>query len=139
MHIRLRPAQSTDVDFARSLYFETMRDVIEPWNEQRQEESFAKLFDLRQASIISVKGKDVGWMQVHAEPGQILLRSLYLEPSMQRRGIGTRILGSLIAQCEKSSKRLRIAVIKNNRAMGLYHRLGFRIITGDDHKFYMEA
>jgi hypothetical protein len=72
MDIQLRKARPADVDFARALYFETMRGMIEPlfgWDQRRQEESFAGWFDLRQASIIMAVGRDVGWMQTRASAG----------------------------------------------------------------------
>jgi hypothetical protein len=49
MEIHLREALPADGEFARALYFETMRAMIESifgWDQRRQEESFAEWFDL---------------------------------------------------------------------------------------------
>jgi hypothetical protein len=50
MEIHVREALPPDVDFARALYFKTMRAMIESlfgWDQRRQEESFAEWFALR--------------------------------------------------------------------------------------------
>jgi ribosomal protein S18 acetylase RimI-like enzyme len=58
---------------------------------------------------------------------------------MQRLGIGTHILGKLMAQCSHSSKALTLAVMKINPAIRLYERLGFRVTHEDQCKFYMRS
>jgi len=55
METYVREAGIADVEFARSLYFQTMRTMIEclfGWDQRHQEESFASWFDLREAGII---------------------------------------------------------------------------------------
>jgi ribosomal protein S18 acetylase RimI-like enzyme len=142
MEFHVREALPTDVDFARNLYFQTMRGMIESlfgWDQRRQEESFAEWFDLQEAGIIVADGRDVGWMQVRTDDREIFLGSLYVIPEMQRRGIGTHILSKLIAQCKQSSRALALAVMKINPAIRLYERLGFRVTHEDQYKFYMRA
>jgi ribosomal protein S18 acetylase RimI-like enzyme len=142
MDIQLREARPADVDFARALYFETMRGMIEPlfgWDQRRQEEGFAEWFDLRQASIIMADRRDVGWMQTRVNEGEVFLGSLYVIPEMQRRGIGTHVLRELIAQSTRSSQPLTLAVMKNNPAIHLYERLGFRLTREDRYKLYMRV
>src|SRR5262249_20583227 len=129
-----------DVEFARTLYFQTMRERIEPlfgWDQRHQEASFAEWFDLQQASIIVADGRDVGWMQTRASERELFLGSLYVIPEMQRLGICTHILRGLIAGSTRASKALTLAVMKNNPAIRLYERLGFRLTHEDRYKFYM--
>jgi ribosomal protein S18 acetylase RimI-like enzyme len=142
MEIHVREAWPADVHFARALYFETMREMIEStlgWDPRRQEESFAEWFDLREVRIIVVDGGDVGWVQTRTNEHEVFLGSLYVKPDMQRRGIGTQILCGLLAQCKDSSKALTLAVMKINPAIRLYKRLGFRVTHEDEYKFYMRA
>jgi ribosomal protein S18 acetylase RimI-like enzyme len=142
MEIHLREAGQADVYFARSLYFETMRGMIESlfgWDQRHQEESFGEWFDLREASIIVADGRDAGWIQIRANEREVFLGSLYVKPEMQRLGIGTRVVRELITKCQHSSKILTLAVMKANPAIHLYERLGFRITHDDQYKFYMQA
>lgn len=141
MEIHVREALPTDMDFARGLYFETMRAMIEStfgWDQRRQEESFAEWFDLHETGII-VAGRDVGWMQTRTNEREIFIGSLYVMPEMQRLGIGTNILRNLIARCRHSSKALTLSVMKINPAIHLYERLGFCVTHEDQYKFYMRA
>lgn len=140
MEIHVREARAADVDFARSLYFETMRAMIESamgWDQRRQEASFAEWFNLREAGILVADGRDLGWMQVHRDEHEVSLGSLYVKPEMQRRGIGTHVVRVLIAECRNSSKALTLGVMKLNPAIHLYERLGFRVTHEDEQKFYM--
>jgi ribosomal protein S18 acetylase RimI-like enzyme len=142
MEIHVREARPTDVDFARALYFETMRGMIEVvfgWDQRHQEESFAKWFDLHEVGMIMADGSAVGWVQTRTNEHEVFLVSLYVKPEMQRHGIGTQILFALIAQCRDSSKALSLAVMKINPAIRLYERLGFRVTHEDQYKFYMRA
>jgi ribosomal protein S18 acetylase RimI-like enzyme len=84
-------------------------------------------------------GRDVGWRQTRASEGEVFLGSLYVIPELQRRGIGTHVLRELIAQSRRSSKPLTLAVMKNNPAIHLYERLGFRLTREDQYKFYMRV
>jgi len=142
MDIRLRASHARDFDFARGLYFETMRSMIERlfgWNQATQEEKFTGWFKLDEVSIITVDGVDAGWIQQRADSGEIFLGSIYVVPTMQGKGIGTHVLRSLLASAKDQSKVLTLAVMKINPAIRLYERLGFRITHADEYKFYMRA
>ena len=65
MLLRLRAYRAEDFEFARGLYFETMRWAIEHvfgWNTAHQEASFAKWFKPDDVSIIMADGLEVGWI-----------------------------------------------------------------------------
>jgi GNAT superfamily N-acetyltransferase len=71
-------------------------------------------------------------------PG-INLGSFYVMHDMQRRGIGTQVLRTLLAHAADQSKAITLAVVKINPARHFYERNGFRITHEDKHKFYMRA
>jgi phosphinothricin acetyltransferase len=57
--------------------------------------------------------------------------SVYLDPAIHRRGVGTLLLRELVAQCEARGYRQIIAVIgdsANAGSIGLHTRLGFQMI-----------
>jgi phosphinothricin acetyltransferase len=57
--------------------------------------------------------------------------SVYLQPAIHRRGIGLRLLQSLIAECEARGYRQMIAVIgdsANAGSIGVHTRCGFQMI-----------
>jgi GNAT superfamily N-acetyltransferase len=140
--IALRTASSEDFVFARNLYFETMRGVIErlfDWDEAREEKNFAGFFKLDEVRIITANDQDVGWIQEQVEGRTINLGSFYVMPAMQRRGIGTKVLDILLTRAADQSKVTTLAVVKINPARYFYEKRGFRITHEDQYKFYMKA
>jgi hypothetical protein len=92
VNIRLRAAGDADFAFARNVYFETMRWIIERlfgWDEVREDKNFAQFFKLDEVRIITVDDQDVGWIQEQVEDTTINLGSFYVTPLMQRHGVGT--------------------------------------------------
>ena len=142
MNINLRTACDADVAFARSLYFETMREIIEGlfgWDQSREEENFARFFKLEEVRIITADDQDVGWIQEQIYEGSINLGSFYIAPTMQGRGIGTQVLRMLVERAASESKTMTLAVMKVNPARQFYEKHGFRTMHEDEHKFYMSA
>jgi GNAT superfamily N-acetyltransferase len=142
MNVGFRAARPEDFAFARDLYFETMRWVIERlfgWDKKHQEESFAGFFKLDEVRIITVGARDVGWIQERPEAESIYLGGLYVMPAMQRQGIGGQVLETVLAEARSESKSVTLAVVKINPALHFYERRGFRIIREDEYKFYMRA
>ena len=140
--IALRTACSEDLVFARDLYFETMRAIIERlfgWDQTREERNFAGFFKLQEARIIIADGQDVGWIQEQVEDTTINLGSFYVMPGMQGRGIGTKVLEMLLRRAADQSKAMTLAVVKTNPARHFYEKRGFRITHEDQHKLYMRA
>jgi GNAT superfamily N-acetyltransferase len=140
--IALRTARSEDSVFARDLYFETMRGMIERlsgWDQTREERNFAGFFKVDEVRIITADDQDVGWIQGKVENGTINLGSFYVMPAMQGRGIGTKVLDTLLARAADQSKAMTLAVIKINPARYFYEKRGFRLTHEDRHKFYMRA
>ena len=142
MNVRLRAYEARDFDFARRLYFETMRWAIERvfgWDEARQNASFAEWFKPEEVSVITADGFDVGWLQKRLDDDGILLGSIYVAPPMQRKGIGSAVIQTLLQLGKEKSKPVTLAVMKVNPARTLYERLGFRITHEDEYKVYMRA
>jgi len=142
MDITFRPAQTEDLAFARSLYFETMRWIIERlfgWNQAREEKNFVGFFNLNEVRIITADARDVGWIQERLDIASIYLGGLYVIPAMQRHGIGSQVLQRLLTRAKNESKVVTLAVVKINPALQLYERHGFRITHEDEYKFYMRA
>jgi GNAT superfamily N-acetyltransferase len=142
VNISLRAACNEDFAFARDVYFATMRRIIEGlfgWDQVREEANFAKFFKLDEARIITADGRRVGWIQEQVDDTSINLGSFYVMQEMQRRGIGTQVLRTLLTHASDQSKAITLAVVKINPARHFYERHGFRITHEDEQKFYMRA
>jgi GNAT superfamily N-acetyltransferase len=140
--IALRTACNEDFVFARNVYFETKRGMIERvfgWDQTREERNFAGFFNVEEVRIIIADGQDVGWIQEQVEDRTINLGSFYVIPAMQGRGIGTKVLDMLLTHAADQSKAMTLAVVKINPARYFYEKRGFRITHEDQHKFYMRS
>jgi ribosomal protein S18 acetylase RimI-like enzyme len=58
---------------------------------------------------------------------------------MQRKGIGTRVIRTLLDVARQQGRAVTLAVMKINPALAPYERFGFRITHEDEYKFYMRA
>jgi ribosomal protein S18 acetylase RimI-like enzyme len=140
MDLALRPAQAGDFAFTRRLYFETLRWIIERqfgWDQKRQDDSFARQFILEEIRIITLDDADIGWQQSADLGATVFLKQLFIAPAYQRRGIGTQLMGRLMADAARAGKAVTLGVVKINPAVRLYERLGFRTTHEDEHKSYM--
>ena len=127
----LRPARRDDFEFAAAIYIETMRPLMHTlgqWNEAERRASLRRSFKASDTSIIVLDGRDIGWMQVSERDTDYNLAQLQLLDEYCGLGIGTRLIRDLIDRAAREEKTVSLSVIRINRAIGLYERLGFRII-----------
>jgi GNAT superfamily N-acetyltransferase len=142
MNVNLRDACDTDFVFARDVYFQAMRWIIERlfgWDQPTEMRRFAQFFKAEEAKIIVVDGRDVGWTAQQLDGTNVNIGSLYVISEMQRRGVGTFVLQTLMAHARRQSKGITLAVVKINPALRFYERNGFRITHEDEFKFYLRA
>jgi ribosomal protein S18 acetylase RimI-like enzyme len=141
-HIDLQQAKAEHYDFALHLYLLTMRPYVQEltvWDEQKQRANFAAQWKREEVRIISVDGKDAGWLQVADLPTEIRLQKFFVSPEYQRSGIGSDILSNLLATWRPTGKRIVLRVLKNNPARRLYERFGFAVIAEEDVTFRMRG
>lgn len=118
-------------DFALHLYISAMRPLTEKlmvWNEEKQRESFASQWKLDEVQIITVDGKDVGWLQIAELPTELRLQQFFVVPDRQGEGIGTEALQRLLTTCRQIGQQVALTVLKNNPARRLYERSGFSVV-----------
>ena len=141
MHISLRDATLNDRDFLWSLHQDTMREYVEKtwgWNDSWQRRRFSERFDPAGRQIIEVDGAAIGMLQVDRQSDFIFLKNIQISPSRQRRGIGTRIVRSLIDEAEALGVPLRLKALKVNPAQRFYERLDFRVTGISGTQVHME-
>ena len=140
MQITLRPALTQDFEYCKRLYFSGMNKIIEELNLDRtaQAVGLQQQWILTQVHIITLDGSDVGWLQTKMQDDGLFVAQLFVDAPVQRRGIGTEVMNRLIADAARANHAVLLAVVKINRAVRLYERLGFQITHEDDRKFYMK-
>lgn len=138
----LRPACGGDFDFAWILYEEPMKpltvDLLGRWNDLAQMTVVKEAMTHKGTSIITLGGTDIGWFQVLESRKTIYLGQIYIHPDIRNHGIGTAIVQDLVDRAKRDGRTLTLDVMRNNRARGLYERLGFRVVGETEHKFEMQ-
>ncbi len=87
--------------------------------------------------MIHSDGVDVGWMQVSEAADGFNLDQIHLVDRFRGRGIGTRLIEALLARARAMGTAVALNVVRGNRAISLYHRLGFRVVGEDKEKLRM--
>jgi ribosomal protein S18 acetylase RimI-like enzyme len=86
--------------------------------------------------IIQVDGQAAGRLYLDRRPAEFRIVDISLLPEFRGRGLGEIILKSILAEAGKIKTPVRIHVERNNPALHLYERLGFRMID-DSHAIYL--
>lgn len=126
-----KQAERTEKEAVFELYSLVMRRHISQiwgWDEAWQDNDFSTHFDPK--GITSVyKGRElVGYSHVENGDNQLFIRMIVVHPHHQRKGIGTKLLESVIASGNEQSKSVRLEVFKiNNEAKKFYERHGFTV------------
>ena len=67
-----------------------------------------------------------GFLLVEDHPDHIYISEIVIAPQFQGRGIGSRLLNEEMQRGREAKSSLRLQVLRENRAIELYRRLGFK-------------
>jgi ribosomal protein S18 acetylase RimI-like enzyme len=149
--ISLRAVTSEDEAFLYEVYASTRRDEMLSWGWDRtQQDAFLKMQFKAQhqayamedegtdTKIILLEGKPVGRLIVNRTEDEIRLTDIALLTEYRSSGIGTALIKDLFDEASRAGKPVRLHVLKNNRALRLYERLGFKTTGENGIHFQME-
>jgi ribosomal protein S18 acetylase RimI-like enzyme len=142
--ITLRPATPADEAFELDLYAGTRWDELKlvEWSDL-QKQTFLKMqFTARQQQyrlrypqaidrIILLHSEAIGRLLVDREERYLVLIDIALLPAHQNRGVGTRLVQSLLDEAAANGKSVRLQVLATNPAIRMYERLGFAATDND--------
>jgi RimJ/RimL family protein N-acetyltransferase len=140
----LRQATDEDAAFLYALNRETMREYVYQtwgdWQEAFQTQFFAEHFDSTANQMILVDGQPIGLLGVARSAERHFIRALQIATAWQGRGIGTHIVGELLAEARELNVPVELQVLKVNTGdRRLYARLGFRTTGESATHFHMRA
>jgi ribosomal protein S18 acetylase RimI-like enzyme len=69
----------------------------------------------------------VGALAYERQDTHIQLEELYVEPSKQNQGLGTKVMGHLLFESKSLSLPIHLHVLLSNPARAFYERLGFTV------------
>jgi ribosomal protein S18 acetylase RimI-like enzyme len=136
--VTVRPSRDDDNRFVSDIFKEDRRGAFASaglGNEQQdailsmqfsaRERGYSNDFTNLERSVIVIGETPVGCLSVARSPREITLVDIALLPSYRGRGIGTELILNLMAEGARSGRPVRLSVSRENRAIGLYLRLGF--------------
>jgi ribosomal protein S18 acetylase RimI-like enzyme len=88
--------------------------------------------------VVLVDGRPAGRLYVARWTEEMRIVDIALLPEFRRRGVGSALLARLREEAEEKRLPLRIHVERMNPALGLYERLGFRVIEDRGVYLFME-
>lgn len=137
--VTLRSEAAADEPFLRAVYASTREAELNltGWDTATRQtfldlqfkamcQGYRSMFPGGEFSIILLAGAAVGRMVVNRDERMLHLVDLAVLPAFRNRGIGTTVIGRLIAEAAQSHRRVQLEVQKGGRPRGLYERLGFR-------------
>jgi ribosomal protein S18 acetylase RimI-like enzyme len=148
MALTLRPVIPEDERFLFEVYASTRAEELAAWGwSAEQQEPFLRLQFMAQKGsysaqypgadndIIVLDGKDIGRFYFIRSERHIVLIDFALLPEYRGRGIGGELLKRVLDETARDKKTCRLQVLKTNRAMRLYERLGF-VKTGESGMYF---
>jgi ribosomal protein S18 acetylase RimI-like enzyme len=143
--ISLRRAELHDAEFLVTAYASTRRDELASsgWGPsmsnalltihfQAQWRACKAVYPSVQTSIILACGTPIGSMMVQRTKSEARLVDIVLLPEHRNRGIGALLVRRLIAESIELQIPLRLSVLKSDRAIHLFERLGLGLTSCDE-------
>jgi len=139
--IHLRQVRAEDEAFLFAL-FRTSREaevapVPQPQREtllrfqyQAQSRDYAARFPHSEHFIVEFCGQVAGRLLLNREATELRVVDIAVVPELQRQGIASTVLKSLISEAEAAHIPLRLSAWHSNPALALYRRLGFCVRAG---------
>lgn len=149
--ISTRLVTPDDDQFLRRVYKSSRGDDLRglEWDEDRideflemQYDAERKFFenDYRKATnqIVALDGEPAGRLIIERREHEIRCVDLSLLPEHRNQGVGTFIISTLQSEATAANVPLRLQVIRFNRAVNLFERLGFVRTSETGTHFQME-
>jgi len=149
--LTLRAVVPADEQFLLEVYAGTRADELAhvPWNDEQKDAFVREQFDAQWAhyrtyedasfDVIELDGIAIGRFFVARWEDEIRLMDIALLPEQRGLGIGTHLIGALLAEAAESGRRLTVHVEVFNPALRLYERLGFRPVDDRGAYLFLEA
>ncbi|AKV03632.1 Acetyltransferase, GNAT family [Labilithrix luteola] len=97
-----------------------------------QTRDYASRYASAEHAIVTHHDAPIGRVLIHRGHDELRLVDIALLPEYRRQGIGTRLVGVLIAEGREKKLPVRLSVLTTSEAMRLYERLGFLSAAEND-------
>ena len=147
----LRPVRDDDGEFLYRVYAGTRSDelAVTGWSDEEKEEFLRMQFRAQHTHyhenfggadflIIEKDGTPIGRLYLERRTDEHRIIDIALLPGERGAGLGGALMGQILLEAAAAGKMVRIHVERNNPAMHLYERLGFRKVEDQGVYWLME-
>ncbi|MGN6129426.1 MAG: GNAT family N-acetyltransferase [Nocardioidaceae bacterium] len=147
----LRPATDDDEQFLFDVFTTTWAEEVAALpnpnlaahvlriQHTAQERRFEARYGDYDRFVIVHDGRRAGRFYAQSTPTMVHAIDMTLLPEFRSQGIGSRIVGDLLAMTARNGQSVTLRVPRRNtRAIALYEASGFRLVTVDDLDCYFE-
>jgi ribosomal protein S18 acetylase RimI-like enzyme len=130
LEITMRPALVADEAFLLHLRKNTMERYLEGAGEPIDEQTHLRRIrsHFSDARIICHAHDSIGLIKMHLSATEWAISQLQITPALQGKGVGTEVIRRVIGQADRDLLPVTLCVLRNNPAIRLYERLGFRVV-----------
>jgi len=149
--ITLRSIKNRDRDLLYCIYASTREDELSvlDWSRAQKEEFLRQQFEAQHAyyieqftnaafDLIVLDRSPIGRLYVDRRSNEIRVIDIALLPEYRGKGIGSRLMMTILSEARLAGLPVRIHVEQNNPALHLYERLGFSPIEDEGVYLLME-
>lgn len=136
----LRPARADDYAFCEELYFASMQPLLtalDAWDQDECKAAFEGYFQTDEIRMILMDGREAGWIQVSETEDALHLDQIHLLAEFRCRGVGTHLIRELVEEARAAGKSVMLSLVRGNRVVNLYERLGFCLESEDSTRLHM--
>ena len=134
-----KKAEKTDIDYLFWLRSKTMSNHMSNSGvEVTEKEQLDRInYNFEDAKIIYFDDEKIGLLKTTEKEFEIEVVQIQLDPKYHGKGLGNKIMQSIIEQAKAKNKTIFLSVLKANPAKKLYDRLGFLTEKETENSFEM--
>ncbi|WP_113626566.1 GNAT family N-acetyltransferase [Pectobacterium peruviense] len=138
--ITLRLATSEDEGFLFELRRATMDEHLQKAGVIADDSAHWQRikYHYNDAYIVLMGSKPIGLFKQHKGVNEWAVIQIQILPTYQSQGIAEWLLNRFLQQADEVNVSVTLSVLKGNRAITLYQRLGFKIIDSTDSELKMK-
>jgi len=135
----LRPTVDNDYNFILNLLKENMLDSFKRHWREWNDKSFIENYHKENIRIIEYNNSQIGYIDFKFKSDCGYINNIQLLSKFTGKGLGTQIMKLLEQETLNNNlSKIRLKVFKDNLAVKLYEKLGYKPISEDVSSFIME-
>ncbi|MNQ05843.1 Acetyltransferase (GNAT) family protein [compost metagenome] len=140
IELNYRKASLADIEYLLWLRKQTMTEhFLNSGIEVNDEYHLKRIeYQFEDAKIILLNENPIGLLKVNENKSGFEIIQIQIDPEFQGKGIGKKMIQSIIDKASSLNLPVELSVLKNNKAKQLYISLGFKIINENEDSFIMK-